>query len=58
MRTSILQPAGINAEHSTETQGMMCAILDFKKQIGLNEKAIENLIFMPRGDGASIAAIW
>ncbi|KAJ7768603.1 hypothetical protein DFH07DRAFT_1007816 [Mycena maculata] len=57
-RTSIMQPLGTNAEHSTETQGMMRALLDFEKQMGLDEKAMENLIFMERGDGASIAAIW
>ncbi|KAJ7105862.1 hypothetical protein C8R44DRAFT_715216 [Mycena epipterygia] len=57
-RITVMQPVGTNAEHSTETQGMMRAILDFEGQLGLDEKAMEGLIFMPRGDGASIAAIW
>ncbi|KAJ7779605.1 hypothetical protein B0H16DRAFT_1300063 [Mycena metata] len=57
-RVTKMQPVGTNAEHSTETHGMMRALLDFFAQLGLDEKALENLIFMPRGDGASIAAIW
>ncbi|KAJ7130913.1 hypothetical protein C8R46DRAFT_1235915 [Mycena filopes] len=57
-RVTVMQPIGTNAEHSTETHGMMRALLDFFAQLGLDEKAFENLIFMPRGDGASIAAIW
>ncbi|KAJ7875992.1 hypothetical protein B0H13DRAFT_1632460 [Mycena leptocephala] len=56
-RKSIMQPVGTNPEHSTETQGMTRAILYFEKQMGLDEKAMDNLIFIPRGDGASIAAI-
>ncbi|KAJ7759727.1 hypothetical protein DFH07DRAFT_740983 [Mycena maculata] len=57
-RITLMQPIGTNAEHSTETQGMLRALLDFLAQMGLDEKALENLIFMARGDGASIAAIW
>ncbi|KAJ7867127.1 hypothetical protein B0H13DRAFT_2236750 [Mycena leptocephala] len=57
-RITVMQPVGTNGEHSTETQGMFRALLDFFGQLGLDEKAFENLIFMPRGDGASIAAIW
>ncbi|KAJ6610317.1 hypothetical protein B0H10DRAFT_2293130 [Mycena sp. CBHHK59/15] len=57
-RITVMQPVGTNAEHSTETQGMMRAMLDFEGQMGLDEQAMEGLIFMPRGDGASIAAIW
>ncbi|KAK7015808.1 hypothetical protein R3P38DRAFT_3321613 [Favolaschia claudopus] len=57
-RISIMQPLGTNAEHSTETQGMKRAILDFEKQMGLDEQTMNNQIFMIRGDGASIAAIW
>ncbi|KAJ7847450.1 hypothetical protein B0H14DRAFT_2357176 [Mycena olivaceomarginata] len=58
-RRSIMQPLGTNAEHSTETQGMKRALLDFEQQMGLDEKTMDNnLIFMERGDGASIAAIW
>ncbi|KAJ7157224.1 hypothetical protein C8R46DRAFT_1165604 [Mycena filopes] len=57
-RVTVMQPVGTNTEHSTETHGMMRALLDFFAQLGLDEKAFENLIFMPRGDGASIAAIW
>ncbi|KAJ6627746.1 hypothetical protein B0H10DRAFT_2285786 [Mycena sp. CBHHK59/15] len=57
-RITKMQPVGTNAEHSTETQGMMRALLDFFAQLGLDEKALENLIFMPCGYGASIAAIW
>ncbi|KAJ7602744.1 hypothetical protein DFH06DRAFT_1351097 [Mycena polygramma] len=57
-RKSVMQPLGTNAERETETQGMKRALLDFEKQMGLDEKAMENLIFIPRGDGASIAAIW
>ncbi|KAF7358795.1 hypothetical protein MSAN_01218800 [Mycena sanguinolenta] len=55
---SVMQSLGTNAEWETETQGMMRAILDFMKQMGLDEKALENLIFMARGDGASVAAMW
>ncbi|KAJ6471022.1 hypothetical protein C8R45DRAFT_1165764 [Mycena sanguinolenta] len=57
-RITKMQPLGTNAEHSTETHGMMRAMLDFESQMGLDEKSMEGLIFMPRGDGASIAAIW
>ncbi|KAJ6550500.1 hypothetical protein B0H10DRAFT_2379996 [Mycena sp. CBHHK59/15] len=39
-------------------EGMLCAILNFMKQMGLDEKALDNLIFMVRGDGASVAAMW
>jgi hypothetical protein len=57
-RTSRLQPLRTNGERETETPGMMRALLDFEGQLGLDETAMENLIFIPRGDGASIAAIW
>ncbi|KAJ6544910.1 hypothetical protein B0H10DRAFT_2244047 [Mycena sp. CBHHK59/15] len=57
-RKTVMQPLGTNAERETETQGMMRALLDFENQMGLDEKAMEGLIFTPRGDGASIAAIW
>ncbi|KAJ6631665.1 hypothetical protein B0H10DRAFT_1772569 [Mycena sp. CBHHK59/15] len=58
LRQTVMQALGTNAERETETQGMMRAILDFLKQMGLDEKALENLIFMARGDGASVAAMW
>ncbi|KAJ7681091.1 hypothetical protein B0H17DRAFT_1138662 [Mycena rosella] len=45
-----MQPLGTNAERETETQGMMQALLDFESQMGLDKKAIEGLIFMPRGN--------
>jgi hypothetical protein len=55
---TLIQPHGTNSEWETETQGMMRAIfLDFEKQMGLDATAMENLLFMVRGDGASIAAI-
>ncbi|KAJ7877399.1 hypothetical protein B0H14DRAFT_2342357, partial [Mycena olivaceomarginata] len=57
-RKSVLLALGTNAERETETQGMMRAILDFAMQMGLNDKALENFIFMVRGDGASVAAMW
>ncbi|KAJ7784967.1 hypothetical protein DFH07DRAFT_726168 [Mycena maculata] len=57
-RITVMQPFGTNTEHSTETQGMFRALLDFMGQMGLDEKSLKNLIFMPRGDGASVAAIW
>ncbi|KAK7050355.1 hypothetical protein R3P38DRAFT_2604844 [Favolaschia claudopus] len=57
-RKSVMQPLGTNAERETETQGMMRAILDFMNQMGLDEAALDNLIFMARGDGASVAAMW
>ncbi|KAJ7687731.1 hypothetical protein B0H17DRAFT_1160422 [Mycena rosella] len=57
-RVTVMQPVGTNGEHSTETQGMLRALLNFLEQMGLDEEAMKNLIFMPRGDGASIAAIW
>ncbi|KAK7028578.1 hypothetical protein R3P38DRAFT_2525871 [Favolaschia claudopus] len=55
---TVVQPLGTNAERETETQGMMRAMLDFEAQMGLDEKAMEGLIITPRGDGASIAAMW
>ncbi|KAJ7493475.1 hypothetical protein FB451DRAFT_1490540 [Mycena latifolia] len=57
-RTSVIQPLMTNAERETETPGMMRAMLDYEGQLGLDEKAMEGLIITPRGDGASIAAIW
>ncbi|KAJ7089959.1 hypothetical protein C8R44DRAFT_957834 [Mycena epipterygia] len=57
-RKSIMQALMTNAERETETPGMMRAILDFSKQLGLDEEALEGLILMVRGDGASIAAMW
>ncbi|KAJ7327496.1 hypothetical protein DFH08DRAFT_710387 [Mycena albidolilacea] len=57
-RKTVVQPLGTNAERETETQGMMRAMLDFEKQMGLDEPAMEKLIITPRGDGASIAAMW
>ncbi|KAJ7458253.1 hypothetical protein FB451DRAFT_1406554 [Mycena latifolia] len=56
-RINVVQPLGTNAEKSTETQGMMRALLDSWAQMGLDEKALEGLIFMARGDGASFAAM-
>lgn len=56
-RKTVIQPLGTNAEKETETQGMMRAMLDFEKQMGLDAKAMEGLILMHRGDGASIAAM-
>ncbi|KAJ7501869.1 hypothetical protein B0H11DRAFT_2188720 [Mycena galericulata] len=58
LRKSVMQAPGTNAERETETQGMMRAILDFAMQMGLDEKALDNLILMVRGDGASVAAMW
>ncbi|KAJ7263041.1 hypothetical protein C8J57DRAFT_1071083 [Mycena rebaudengoi] len=57
-RITGMQGLGTNGEREVETPGMMRALLDFKGQLGLDEKALEGLIFTPRGDGASIAAIW
>ncbi|KAJ7447560.1 hypothetical protein B0H11DRAFT_1878681 [Mycena galericulata] len=57
-RKAVVQGLMTNAERETETSGMMRAMLDFEGQMGLDEKAMENLIITPRGDGASIAAIW
>ncbi|KAJ7774511.1 hypothetical protein DFH07DRAFT_952214 [Mycena maculata] len=45
-RISVMQALGTNSEWETETQGMMRVILDFCKQMGLDKKALENLIFM------------
>ncbi|KAG6818589.1 hypothetical protein H0H93_003702 [Arthromyces matolae] len=56
-RKTVVQPLGTNAEKEVETQGMMRALLDFEKQMGLDEKALEGKIVMPGGDGASFAAI-
>jgi hypothetical protein len=56
-RKTKVQPLGTNAEREVETQGMMKACLDFEQQLGLDEEAMKNLIFMIRGDGASIAAV-
>jgi hypothetical protein len=56
-RKTFVQPLGTNAEKETETQGMMRAILDFENQMGLDDKSMEGLLFMIRGDGALIAAI-
>ncbi|KAJ7043878.1 hypothetical protein C8F04DRAFT_1361422 [Mycena alexandri] len=58
LRKSVGQPLGTNGERETETQGMFRAMLDFEAQMGLDEKAFEGLIITPRGDGASIAAMW
>ncbi|KAJ7035827.1 hypothetical protein C8F04DRAFT_954455 [Mycena alexandri] len=58
LRKSVGQPLGTNGERETETQGMFRARLDFEAQMGLDEKAFEGLIITPRGDGASIAAMW
>ncbi|KAJ6550402.1 hypothetical protein DFH09DRAFT_1501362 [Mycena vulgaris] len=57
-RRTIAQPLMTNAEKEVETPGMMRAMLDFEGQMGLDEKAMEGLIITPRGDGASIAAMW
>ncbi|KAJ7201866.1 hypothetical protein GGX14DRAFT_571124 [Mycena pura] len=57
-RKATVQPLGTNAERETETPGMLRAMLDFEGQMGLDEKAMEGLIITPRGDGASIAAMW
>jgi len=56
-RRTTVQPLGTNAEREVETQGMMRACLDFEQQLGLNQESMKNLIFMIRGDGASIAAV-
>lgn len=56
-RKTKVQPLGTNAEHEVETQGIMKACLDFEQQLGLDEEAMKNLIFMVCGDGASIAAV-
>lgn len=56
-RKTVVQPLGTNAEKEVETQGMMRAILDFEKQMGLDEAALQGKIVMPGGDGASFAAI-
>ncbi|KAF8057175.1 hypothetical protein FPV67DRAFT_1566211 [Lyophyllum atratum] len=56
-RKTVIQPLGTNGEKEVETQGMKNAILDFEKQMGLDEKALEGKIVMPGGDGASYAAI-
>ncbi|KAJ7846812.1 hypothetical protein B0H13DRAFT_2285702 [Mycena leptocephala] len=57
-RKTVVQALGTNGERETETPAMLRAMLDFEKQMGLDEKAMEGLIITPRGDGASIAAMW
>ncbi|KAJ6491853.1 hypothetical protein DFH09DRAFT_1104878 [Mycena vulgaris] len=57
-RPSVMRPLMTNAERETETQGMMCSILDFEGQLGLDEKAMEGLMFIAHGDRALVAAMW
>ncbi|KAJ6622557.1 hypothetical protein B0H10DRAFT_2214204 [Mycena sp. CBHHK59/15] len=57
-RRTVAQPLMTNAERETETAGMMRAMLDFEGQMGLDEQAMKDLMITPRGDGASIAAMW
>ncbi|KAG6826154.1 hypothetical protein H0H92_000935 [Tricholoma furcatifolium] len=56
-KTKKVQPLRTNAENKVETQGMICAMLDFEQQIGLDDSALEGKIIIPGGDGASFAAI-
>lgn len=56
-RKTTVQPLGTNGEKEVETHGMMRAELDFEAQMGLDEKAMENKLFVSRGDGASYAAL-
>ncbi|KAG6906503.1 hypothetical protein DXG01_013606 [Tephrocybe rancida] len=53
----VVQPLGTNTEKEVETQGMLHAMLDFEKQMGLDERNLEGKMIMPSGDGASFAAI-
>ncbi|KAJ7830612.1 hypothetical protein B0H13DRAFT_1655058 [Mycena leptocephala] len=57
-RMSVVQPLGTNGAKTSETPGMMQAMLDYEGQMGLDQKAMEGLIVTPRGDGASIPAMW
>ncbi|KAF8139550.1 hypothetical protein K438DRAFT_1920852 [Mycena galopus ATCC 62051] len=51
------QPLMLNSERETESQGMMRAVEDFDKQIGVDIDQNPNLLSWIRGDGASYAQI-
>ncbi|KAJ7883176.1 hypothetical protein B0H14DRAFT_3082456 [Mycena olivaceomarginata] len=52
-----LQPLGTNSEHSTETQGMSRARVDFDQQMGIDPEKSKNILDWIRGDGASFATL-
>ncbi|KAJ7846488.1 hypothetical protein B0H14DRAFT_3086277 [Mycena olivaceomarginata] len=52
-----LQPLGTNSEHSTETQGMSRACVDFDQQMGIDPEKSKNILDWIRGDGASFATL-
>jgi hypothetical protein len=60
-RKTVVQPLGTNAERETETQGMMHAMLNFEKQMGLDETAMEGNtqhIFSVENPGDNIELPW
>ncbi|KAJ7770955.1 hypothetical protein B0H14DRAFT_3096055 [Mycena olivaceomarginata] len=52
-----LQPLGTNSEHSTETQWMSRARVDFDQQMGIDPEKSKNILDWSRGDGASFATL-
>jgi hypothetical protein len=51
------QPLMLNSERETESQGMMRAVEDFDRQIGVDVEKNPDLLSWIRGDGASYAQI-
>ncbi|KAJ7193717.1 hypothetical protein GGX14DRAFT_537504 [Mycena pura] len=51
------QPLMVNSERETESQGMLRAVEDFDRQIGVDVERNPNLLSWIRGDGASYAQI-
>ncbi|KAJ7811696.1 hypothetical protein B0H14DRAFT_3479507 [Mycena olivaceomarginata] len=52
-----LQPLGMNSEHSTETQGMSRAHIDFDQRMGIEPEKSKNILDWIRGDGASFTTL-
>ncbi|KAJ7859848.1 hypothetical protein B0H14DRAFT_3628484 [Mycena olivaceomarginata] len=52
------QPLMLNSERETESQGMLRAVEDFDKQIGVDIETNPHSLSWIRGDGASYAQIW
>jgi hypothetical protein len=51
------QPLMLNSEHKTESQGMLHAVEDFDKQIGVDIETNPHSLSWIRGDGASYAQV-
>ncbi|KAA1474511.1 hypothetical protein DENSPDRAFT_781882 [Dentipellis sp. KUC8613] len=56
-RHSTIHPLGTNSANETTTHGMKDALMDFLKQLGIDEETFDNKLFFFTGDGKTFEGV-